>query len=354
MPSANQSSIRQYRHMDIRICVHICPYMRPRAENPKPRIHPPPLANYRQAGNRMNRSPRRTDPTSNVVAAMRNARRARQLALAAIALSALGGFSIAAYNATKAEGADLTFLSSSVFAGSMLLVFAFALPPNAAKRICARLRDREPLYKAAATVFFGLTVSILMSYWATQITQRQMEIADRETAPQLAIASFEDDGAKYYEISNAKGMASYVTLQVEERYRFQSGGETYEIGLAFPMGLASETSNLNSSNKAILFRQECSDFKEADVYDTLRAHLSSKGTDPDYLSQASEITVSFFDHDGQRRAFVFCERDGKILLSSTDAYRYIPERNLTGFLWPGEDAGAAACRLADEVMEERF
>lgn len=181
-----------------------------------------------------------------------------------------------------------------------------------------------------------------------------MEIADRETAPQLAITSFEDDGSKYYEISNAKGMASYVTLQVEKRYRFQSAGETYEIGLAFPVELAGETSNLSSSNKVILFRQECSDFDEEDAYDNLRTHLSSRGTGPDYLSQVSEITVSFFDHGGQRRAFVFCERDGKMLLSSTDANRYIPERNLTGFLWPGEDARAAACRLADEVMEERF
>lgn len=213
----------------------------------------------------MKRSRRGTDLTSRVVTAMRDARRARRLALAATALSAIGGFSVAAYNATSAEGVGLTFLSSSFFAGFMLLVFVFALPQNAAKYICARFRDREPLYKAAGTVFFGLTVSILMSYWATQITQRQVEIADRETAPQLAITSFEDDGSKYYEISNAKGMASYVTLQVEKRYRFQSAGETYEIGLAFPVELAGETSNLSSSNKVILFRQECSDFDEEDA-----------------------------------------------------------------------------------------
>ena len=302
----------------------------------------------------MKYSHRKTDPTSKVVISMRNARRIRQLALVATALATIGGFLIAAYNATSAEDAGLTFLSSSVFAGFMLLVFAFALPPNTAKCICAQLRDREPLYKAATTIFFGLTVSILMSYWATQITQRQMKIADRETAPQLAITSFEDDKAKYYEISNAKGMASYVALQVEERYRFQSSGETYEIGLAFPVELAGETSNLSSSNKTILFRQEHSDFDEGGVYDNLRTHLSSRGANPNYLSQVSEITVSFFDHDGQRRAFVFCERGGEILLTSTDAHRYIPERNLTGILWPGEDAGAAACRLADEVMEGRL
>lgn len=297
---------------------------------------------------------RRTDPTSKVVTAMRNTRRIQRLALAATALAAIGGFLIAAYNATSAEGAGLSLLFSSVFTGFMLLVFASALPPSAAKYICARFRDREPLYKAATTIFFGLTVSILMSYWATQITQRQMEIADRETAPQLTISSFENEDAKYYEISNAKGMAAYVTLQVEERYRFQSGGETYEIGLTFPVELVGETSNLSPSSKEILFRQECSNFDESGVYDNLKTHLSSRGAEPDYLSQVSEITVSFFDHDGQRRAFVFCERDGKMLLTSTDTYRYIPERNLTGILWPGEDAGAAACRLADEVMEGRL
>ena len=97
---------------------------------------------------------RRTDPTSKVVTAMRNARMIRQLALAATALAAIGGFLIAAYNATSAEGAGPSLLFSSVFTGFMLLVFASALPPSAAKYICARFRDREPLYKAATTIFF--------------------------------------------------------------------------------------------------------------------------------------------------------------------------------------------------------
>ena len=55
----------------------------------------------------MKYSHRKTDPTSKVVIAMRNARRIRQLALVATALATIGGFLIAAYNATKAEGADL-------------------------------------------------------------------------------------------------------------------------------------------------------------------------------------------------------------------------------------------------------
>ncbi|WP_251212565.1 hypothetical protein [Adlercreutzia murintestinalis] len=247
------------------------------------------------------------------------------------------------------------FLAGEViYAGIALLCIITVLPKAMIFPLGKWIEARRMLYKSIAYLFLGVLASLFISYWSTNIAQNQMDIANRETAPQLTVSTFEENGSKFYEVSNAKGMATYVSLDVREVYHFPYEGENCEVGLLLPVQLNSDTVQLDSQNSSILFQQEYNGFDRDKTYLSLNNYLRTKGIDADMLSRKHEITIEFFDHNNQQQHFVFIEGEDGIALSSTNTYGTIPKRNITSSLWSVSDADATVRDLAAQVMAEDY
>lgn len=85
--------------------------------------------------------------------------------------------------------------------------------------IVGTVQKKGTVNSLITNIFLVSLLTIFLTVQSNQNAQRQIEIADRETAPSLRITSYKDN----YEIVNKKGMASYVTFNVYERYNFIYG-----------------------------------------------------------------------------------------------------------------------------------
>ncbi len=194
--------------------------------------------------------------------------------------------------------------------------------------IVKKVQEKGTINSLITNVFLVSLLTIFLAVQSNQNAQRQTEIADRETAPSLRIASHKDN----YEIVNEKGMASYVTFNVYERYNFIYMGEAYEISLATFYQEQKDRLDLTKECNRLIFEPETIVIDQHKSFEILKKYLHEKTGEDIVVSDSKELEVSFYDYKNENYTFQYNEYEGKIRLINT--HRSIaPSHNITVAVW---------------------
>lgn len=179
--------------------------------------------------------------------------------------------------------------------------------------IVETVQKKGTINSLITNIFLASLLTIFLTVQSNENVQRQIEIADRETAPSLRITSYKDD----YEIANEKGMASYVTFGVCERYDFMYMGESYEVSLRTYYQEQNGRLDLNQDCKSLRFEPETAVIDQEKAFEIFKNYLYEKTGDDIVVSDTKELEVSFYDYKNENCTFQYNEYEGKIRLTNT-------------------------------------
>ena len=210
--------------------------------------------------------------------------------------------------------------------------------------IVKKVQEKGTINSLITNVFFFFFITIFLAVQSNQNAQRQTEIADRETAPSLRITSHKDN----YKIVNEKGMASYVTFNVYEKYNFVYMGEAYEIRLATFYQEQEGRLDLTKDCKRLIFEPETVVIDQDKAFEIFNNYLYEKTSEDIVVSDSKELEVSFYDYKNESYTFQYNQYEGKIRLINTRK-SIAPSHNITVIIW-NEDQLEEQIKYAIEYL----
>lgn len=234
----------------------------------------------------------------------------------------------------------------------ILLGFLTLSESEKVKHFTQNIEKRASACTLLSTLVFGSLITALLASQGNQIAQKQVDIANRETAPALSLTTSEGDSGKSYTLRNEKGTASYVSLYVLERYSFKYGNNLYEINLGLPSNTRNHEINLDDYNKQIIFLLECKSFDRDAAFQMLKAYLQEKIGSNVAVSNTREIVLTFFDYKNQNMTFNYTEYNENINLIRTNPRVGIPKYNATMYLFSETNPKSTLESLVDEVIAQ--
>ena len=199
------------------------------------------------------------------------------------------------------------------------------------ENVVNKIEKRIHFNKLLTTVFLGSILTVILTAQTNQIDEKQVEISERETSPAFNLTSFVNDNEECYRLSNEKGMASYVTLDVEEQYNFLYQGESYKIGIGFFTQEIDDNFNMTNEQRELVFSVEDKGFDEEAAMDILNDYLQEKTNEEIIIYNEKVLKVNFFDYKNDSYTFLFNEYDERIRLSRTASDYYITPNNITAY-----------------------
>ena len=199
------------------------------------------------------------------------------------------------------------------------------------ENVVNKIEKRIHFNKLLTTVFLGSILTVILTVQTNQIDEKQVEISERETSPAFNLTSFVNDNEECYRLSNKKGMASYVTLDVEEQYNFLYQGESYKIGIGFFTQEIDDNFNMTNEQRELVFSVEDKGFDEEAAIDILNDYLQEKTNEEIIIYNEKVLKVNFFDYKNDSYTFLFNEYDERIRLSRTASDYYITPNNITAY-----------------------
>lgn len=208
------------------------------------------------------------------------------------------------------------------------LIITIAISPlHFVDKVSIAVKQRSELCNLLAIVVAGTLVTYSVAIAGNAETQRQSDIADRETAPLLELVRQANGNKSGYVVKNSKGIASYVSLACYERGWFNLEGEGYEVSVELPVEALDETMHLNKENSQLAFALKSDEVTESSKKAATNKLHSIAPTATSVLF-TREILISFFDHNNTQVNLSYTENlDGIRLTSST--FRSYPARNRT-------------------------
>lgn len=258
---------------------------------------------------------------------------------------------LAAYRLVNGDFAGAVVCGAMACLGGM---FAIALVSNQyLEEKGSVLSLRCELCDTVIKLTVGAFLAATLGFWGNQLAENQLRIENRETAPQIEIRYMGLSGdSNIYEVSNRKGMASYVSLQRADRFRFWLNGKDYEITVEYDVVPEGDNVHLDMENNSIRFVQGVCHFDERLLLANMADYISEKtGEEHPVINCSHVVTLSFFDCDNQHKEFEFLEEGGNIVLTSTDAKAYNPENNLRTYASSDWNIYNGMNGLIDSVME---
>ncbi len=210
--------------------------------------------------------------------------------------------------------------------------------------IVKKVQEKGTINSLITNVFLVSLITIFLAVQSNQNAQRQTEIADRETAPSLRITSHKDN----YKIVNEKGMASYVTFNVYEKYNFVYMGEAYEIRLATFYQEQEGRLDLTKDCKRLIFEPETVVIDQDKAFEIFNNYLYEKTSEDIVVSDLKELEVSFYDYKNESYTFQYNQYEGKIRLINTRK-SIAPSHNITVIIW-NEDQLEEQIKYAIEYL----
>lgn len=185
--------------------------------------------------------------------------------------------------------------------------------------------------KVIMKFIFGCLLSLFLVNQGNIIAQRQVDITNRETAPELYLSIDQTQNSTSYRLSNKKGMASYINLTVCENYYFFYNGESYEFNLDFMSNEINGNSNLNNNCDELFFVIDDENFDREKVYQIIKEYLESIDQNI-HVSNTRYIELSFYDYKNENKEFEYNEYNDEIRLMSTSGTKHYYENNI-GNVW---------------------
>lgn len=260
-------------------------------------------------------------------------------------------FVIAACRLSIGDLAGAVVLGAVACLGGMLVIVL--IPDRYLEEKGAALSHRCELCNTVIKFTAGAFLAAALGFWGNQLAENQLRIENRETAPQIEIERMSpSDDLNIYEVSNRKGMASYVSLQRADRFRFWLDGKDYEITVEYEVVPESDNVHLDMENTSIRFIQSICSFDEKLLLANMADYIAEK-TEEEHpsINSTHVVTLSFFDCDNQRKEFEFLEEEGSIVLASTDGRAYYPENNLRMYATSDWNIYNGMHGLIDSVIE---
>lgn len=211
-------------------------------------------------------------------------------------------------------------------------------------KIVETVQKKGTINSLLINIFLVSLLTIFLTVQSNENAQRQIEIADRETAPSLRITSYKDN----YEIVNEKGMASYVTFNVYEKYNFVYMGEAYEISLATFYQEQEGRLDLTEDCKCLIFEPETVVIDQDKAFEIFNNYLYEKTSEDIVVSDSKELEVSFYDYKNESYTFQYNQYKGKIRLINTRK-SIAPSHNITVIIW-NEDQLEEQIKYAIEYL----
>lgn len=211
-------------------------------------------------------------------------------------------------------------------------------------KIVETVQKKGTINSLLINIFLVSLLTIFLTVQSNENAQRQIEIADRETAPSLRITSYKDN----YEIVNEKGMASYVTFNVYQKYNFVYMGEAYEISLATFYQEQEGRLDLTEDCKCLIFEPETVVIDQDKAFEIFNNYLYEKTSEDIVVSNSKELEVSFYDYKNESYTFQYNQYEGKIRLINTRK-SIAPSHNITVIIW-SEDQLEEQIKYAIEYL----
>ena len=218
-----------------------------------------------------------------------------------------------------------------------------------AEKLEKALESRKNTVNAITLITLALGVNLAIGIWGNSLSQKQIDIEEREAAPLLKVGVAHNESSNTYTIENQKGIASYLSLSVAERYTFYWDGETREINVTFE---TQPKQNLLSISKgeSISFDQETYDFDADEMEAALGFYLKEVYEADAPISRSRNIELSLRDNNNSPVTLYYLETDDDFELSRTD-YRHIPEKNVFHLNLGFQSEWEIAESLLENVME---
>ena len=211
---------------------------------------------------------------------------------------------------------------------SIYIIFVFVINfsrSEKVEKITEIVQKKGTINSLLTTITLVSLVTISMTTKSNQLYEKQVEIENRETAPALSLTS-EDN---CYMVENEKGMASYMTFHIYERYNFMYKGEAYEASLLILYQKEDDTSDLTDKNKKVIFESADIEFDREKSFVALKNYLYIKTGENIDISNTRELDLSFYDYKNEGHTFEYHEYEGEIHLVSTEKNDFAPSHNVT-------------------------
>lgn len=201
------------------------------------------------------------------------------------------------------------------------------------EKIIRKIEKREKINSFITTIFLGIILTSVIAIQTNRIMERQVSVTNRETAPMFRIEKYQKNNFSGYKVINEKGMASYVTLNIFDRYSFRYNGESYEINFAFFNQETNGNMFINEENPELLFLIEKtrSDYDSDEISKNIEKYVKEKLDESISVYKDRYIELSFYDYKNQRFNFRFID-DDKIRLINTGNENHIITRNVTQYI----------------------
>ena len=151
----------------------------------------------------------------------------------------------------------------AAFVVLLLAIAVIAIVAACKSRQAAKLEEilesRKNVVNAITLITLAIGVNLAIGIWGNSLSQEQISIEEREAAPLLKMGVTHNESNNTYIIENQKGIASYLSLSVAERYTFYWNGETREINVTFETQPKQDLLSI-SKRESISFDQETYSF----------------------------------------------------------------------------------------------
>lgn len=174
-----------------------------------------------------------------------------------------------------------------------------------------RLSERKNSVAYLSQLMVSLAVALLVGLFSIAYEKAQLQVAERESAPLLSIAGDDQSGAgSSYVVTNEKGLASYLSLEVFDIYTFVSNERKYEIDISFLVEPG------QGAGKSLWGGDSCSFFVSDADYDADEASLAlgfalmnEHDVDSPRVECGRYCLVTCLDNDSNQLELCYREKD---------------------------------------------
>lgn len=235
---------------------------------------------------------------------------------------------------------------SIIYAGGLLgLVF---MKHEVIDKLNDRVKKRIELITLLTTVCCSLVLVIALQNRANKISEEQIKISDRETAPEFEMKK----NADKYKVIGKKGMASYITLRRYEHYYFTYRDECYEVNLVFLGKEEDKKMSMDSDNRELVFKMQNKGFNEQSALESIDSYVKERLNEDIKVYSEEYIDLTFFDYKNERLSFRFQQYDDSIeLINTEDTTTYAPHNVFNIYRENQESTKVQLQRLVDQLLE---
>lgn len=218
-------------------------------------------------------------------------------------------------------------------------------------RIKEKINENIGINSWLTTLFIVGFVGAVFTYQNNQNNQKQVEIANRETAPLFYIEKRKSNdgiGWEYY-ISNDKGIASYVTFSKYANFSFRYKDEPYRISLYF----FNDDIENDESKQRWVFSPVVQEYDKEYALEIVKSYLLEKTGEELIVNGEIILELGFIDYKNDKFNFSFNEYEDRIRLTATEANRYYSEypHNRTIVLYSEEELESTIKSLIEGVLQ---